>query len=364
MNIAIVAHDFYAADGTGGYAVELVTRLARDHEVTLYAATIGSPVADGVTVIRVPAVGGSAYARILSFPVGFAAVRRKHDIVHAQGWVTRSADVVTTHIVLDAWRDAARRAGVKSRPGETWFGGYVAARERELCRRARIVIAPSWRAAADVARFHGRTRGVMVVHHGFPVARELPARHSSRLAMGLPPDAFVALYAGDARKGFDRALSALTDAPAVHLLVVSRSAPHAYMARAEVLGVSGRVHWAGGLDDILPAYSAADVLLHPTIYDTFAMVVAESMSYGIPVIVSPDAGVADLIRHAESGWILNPDCTDLVAALNALSNDRSLRERLARLGQSTAEKRTWDDVATETVFAYEASLSRSNTVKK
>lgn len=352
MNIGFVVHHFDSADGTGGYAVELVNRLARDHEVTLYAAAIRSPVADGVTVIRVPTVGGSAYARILSFPAGFAVVRRKHDVVHAQGWVTHSADVVTTHIVLAAWRDAARRTGVQSRPGERWFGGFVAARERELCRHARIVIAPSQRAAADVARFYGRTRGVVVVHHGFPNARELPSRHSSRLAMGLPPDAFVALYAGDARKGLDRALSALSDAPGVYLLVASRSESSMYMANAKSLGVSDRVHWPGGLDDVLHAYAAADVLLHPTIYDTFAMVVAEAMAYGVPVILTRDAGIADLVTDRESGWIAGSDRSEIVTALVTLKENRSLREHFALHGRRVASSRTWNDVATETVSAY------------
>ncbi|MEP6506595.1 MAG: glycosyltransferase family 4 protein [Gemmatimonadales bacterium] len=352
MNIGFVTHDFYAADGTGGYAVELVNRLARNHDVTLYAASIRSPVAEGVTVIRVPAVGASAYTRILTFPAGFASVRRKHDVVHAQGWVTRYADVVTTHIVLAAWRDAARRAGVRSRPGERWLGGYVTARERDLFRRARVVIAPSKRAATDVARFYGRTRDVFVVHHGFPPARNLPPRRSARLGLGLPPDAFVALYAGDARKGLDRAISAVSRAPGVHLLVVSRSESTTYLENAKSLGVSDRVHWAGGLDDILPAYSAADVLLHPTIYDTFAMVVAEAMAYGVPVILTRDAGIADLVTDRASGWIAGSDISDIVAGLLILKEDRSLRERVALAGQKVASGRTWDDVVSETVAVY------------
>ena len=352
MNIGLVVHHYDPADGTGGYGVELVQRLCREHDVTLYAAAVRAPVPAGVRVVQVPALGGSAYARILSFPLAFAAVRKQHDVIHAQGWVTTDATVVTTHIVLAAWRDAARAAGIASPPGERLLGGFVASREGALVRGARRVITPSRRAAGDVARWYGRDRDVHVIHHGFPAPLALPGRGDARRALGLPDHAFVALYAGDARKGFDRAAHALAGAPGMWLLVASRSRPDAYLARARALGVGDRVHWAGGMDDVRPAYAAADLLLHPTVYDTFAMVVAEAMANGVPVIMSREAGIADLVVHGESGWIVEPG-VDAGAALRALRGDPALRARLAAGGRAVAAARTWDHVTRETVAVYQ-----------
>ena len=68
--------------------------------------------------MHVPALQRPAYGMILTFPAAFGAVRRRHDLVHAQGWVTSTADVVTAHIVLQAWRTAARGAGVRA----PWLG--------------------------------------------------------------------------------------------------------------------------------------------------------------------------------------------------------------------------------------------------
>jgi UDP-glucose:(heptosyl)LPS alpha-1,3-glucosyltransferase len=358
VNLGFVVHHFDASDGTGGYGVELVRRFAASHDVTLYAASVRSLVPGGVDVVRVPAAGGSAYARILSFPLAFRAVRRAHDVIHAQGWVADDADVVTTHIVLGAWREAAARAGVTSRPGERLLGGVVTRRERALVRKARLVIAPSHRAADDISRCYGRADGVRVVPHGFPAPLELPPRDAAREALGLAPGDFVALYAGDARKGFERAASALRDAPGVHLLVASRSRPHHWVARARALGVATRVHWAGGLDDIRPAYAAADVLLHPTIYDTFAMVVAEALASGVPVIVAREAGVSELIVHGDSGWVLEPG-EDAAVALTALRDDPGTRARFAGRGQALAAARPWDRVAGETAAVYRDVLERS-----
>ncbi|MBC7788770.1 MAG: glycosyltransferase [Anaerolineae bacterium] len=94
------------------------------------------------------------------------------------------------------------------------------------------------------------------------------------------------------------------------------------------------------------------MLLHPTIYDTFAMVVAEAMAYGVPVIVSREAGIAELITHRDSGWLLSTDSSDTANALMTLQKDTALAEQLGGRGRMVAATRSWDDVALATVGAY------------
>ncbi|MBI2403592.1 MAG: glycosyltransferase, partial [Gemmatimonadetes bacterium] len=170
MNVGIAVHRYAANDGTGGYVAELVPRIAPVHRVTLYAARIVTPVPTGVEVIKVPAIMQRAYTAILSFPLGLRAVRRKHDLFHVQGWIASHADVVTAHIVMAAWREAARAARVAAPLGERTLGRLVQAREASLLRRARRVIAPSAKVRDEIALHYGRSSGVVVVHHGFPTA--------------------------------------------------------------------------------------------------------------------------------------------------------------------------------------------------
>lgn len=357
MNIGIVVHRFDSSEGTGGYAVELTRRIAPDHRITVYAAEAASPVPEGVEFVRVPAPVAPTYATILGFPAAFAAVRRRHDLVHAQGWVTGRADVVTTHIVLAAWRQAARRAGVESRAGERWFGGFVARRERALVRRARHVIAPSARAARDIAVWYGRDQGVSVIHHGFPQPATARSRAEARAALGLPASGVVALYAGDPRKGLDVALAALALVDGVHLAVASRTATDEIRARAAECGIAERVTHLGFLPDMAPAYAAADLLLHPTIYDTFGLVAAEAMSCGLPVVVTREAGISELIEHRRSGWILSAgDAEGTAEALTALMRDSALREAVGNGARETAARRGWDRVVAETLAVYEQAV--------
>ncbi len=359
MNIAFVVHDYDVREGHGRYAVELVTRLARSADVTLYAANIRDDPPAGVTVTKVPAVRRPSYATILTFPRAFRSVCRHHDLIHAQGWSASSAHVVTAHIVLAAWRAATRHAGMRRGAGERLLGGWVQRREAALYRNdVRLVIAPSERVKTDLAKYYQRNGAVEVVPHAFePTSRQLD-KAEARNTFDISRDVFLALYAGDARKGLDVALESVAMNKGMDLLVVSRSPSAPYLAHARELGIRDRVHWAGSLPDVAPAHSAADVLLHPTIYDAFGLVVAEAMAYGVPPIVSNAAGIAELIEHRVSGWIVPPNDPKACAeALRTLREDATLRETIGRRARQTASTRDWDKVTEETVSCYDQVLN-------
>jgi len=354
MNVAIVAHNYDLGEGTGGYTAQILPRIAEEHDVTLYAAQVLAPIPPGVRWVRVPALRSRGYATILTFPAAFAAVRRRHDLVHAQGWVTSGADVVTAHYVLAAWRRIASAWDVPTPRGERWFGGYVERREARLYRRGcRIVIAPSHGVREDLARHYGRTDGVAVVPHGFQPPPTTLDPATARARWNLPSRDVVALWIGDARKGLRTAIDAVGGVHGVRLLVATHASPAPYLAGARRAGCPDRVHWAGYVNPPWPAYAAADILLYPTIYDPFGLVVAEAMSAGVAPIVTRAAGVAELLRHGSSGWLLDkPSVADTVAGLAALRDDPALLRRLREGARAAAARRTWDDVARETLVAY------------
>ena len=53
-------------------------------------------------------------------------------------------------------------------------------------------------------------------------------------------------------------------------------------------------------------YSAADVFIFPTFYhyETFGIVNLEAMQYGLPVIATPEGGIADVVKHEETGFLV------------------------------------------------------------
>ena len=357
MNVGIAVHRYSTREGTGRYVVELVPRIARVHRVTLYAAEVQAPLPAGVTLVRVPAVMLRAYTAILSFPLALHRVRRQHDLFHAQGWVASSADVVTVHIVMAAWRRAARLARAPTPMGERMLGSVVQGREASLLRRAQRVIAPSAKVKDDVAQCYGRADGVTVVHHGFPDVTASIPRAEARRRLTLPPDAIVALFVGDPRKGFDVALEAVRGTPGVHLAVASHTPRGMLMDRVTRAGMLDRVHWLGSMDQTSPAYTAADFLLHPTIYDSFGLAVAEAMAHGLPSVVTRAAGIAELIQHGQSGWIVDGErSAGTCAAVEILARDANLRRRLGLGARAAAARRSWDTVASETLVVYEQAV--------
>lgn len=74
-------------------------------------------------------------------------------------------------------------------------------------------------------------------------------------------------------------------------------------------------------------------------------VLLEAMAWARPVIATPVAGVRELVRNEENGLVVPVgDAEALRAALNRLTHDPSLGDRLGAAGRLTAEAFAWDRV--------------------
>ena len=117
------------------------------------------------------------------------------------------------------------------------------------------------------------------------------------------------------------------------------------------MGLRGRVHFLGQLREVSPLYRAADVLVHPTLEDTFAMVVLEAMAHGLPVVVSDEryCGISGLLTHGVNAMILSSptDGAQLSTVLMRLLDDADLRETLSVKAREFAQQRAWPSIAAE-----------------
>ncbi len=101
-------------------------------------------------------------------------------------------------------------------------------------------------------------------------------------------------------------------------------------------------------------YAVADLLVFPTLGDTFGFVVNEALASGLPVICSPFAGAADLIEVGKNGYIVNPCYTEKLAALlaNVLA-DENLLQRLKQGALASIENFTIEKSAEQFLKAIE-----------
>ena len=84
------------------------------------------------------------------------------------------------------------------------------------------------------------------------------------------------------------------------------------------------------------------------------MVVTEAMASALPVIVSREAGAAELLEHGINGLVLNDfqNVDELAELMHSLANDRAFARRLGHAGRITAEQYSWDVVAGRTMEIY------------
>jgi UDP-glucose:(heptosyl)LPS alpha-1,3-glucosyltransferase len=146
-------------------------------------------------------------------------------------------------------------------------------------------------------------------------------------------------------------IRALSQLPTGTLRCIGSTPPGPYAAFARELGVADRVEFSGPTPKIASQYRCADAFLLPTPYDAFGMVVLEAMASGLPVIVSREAGAAELIMHGENGLILDHK-EELPHLMRQLQSDPTLVAKLRARGRETALAHSWDEVARETMDIY------------
>ena len=129
-------------------------------------------------------------------------------------------------------------------------------------------------------------------------------------------------------------------------------------ARAEQLGVSGRLSFAGALkpasEELLREYANADVFVLPSRHEPFGIVVLEAWAAGLPVVASDVGGLGRLCAaHPEAAVTFSPgDIDALDDALRRVGGDEALRGRLSAAGRAAAAEYDWRKLSKRVVDFY------------
>ena len=112
--------------------------------------------------------------------------------------------------------------------------------------------------------------------------------------------------------------------------------------------------------DTLPYYySAAQVVVVPSLYESFGMVALEAMACGIPVIASQVGGLAYLVRDGKTGYVVpdgNPEA--LKQALQKLIENPDLREQMCSQAVDYARSYDWSVISRKVSKLYESILEK------
>ncbi|HTN43420.1 MAG TPA: glycosyltransferase family 4 protein [Nitrospiria bacterium] len=369
MKIAMLTKHFNFRNGSSRSVHEVAVRLtARGHEVHIFCNRRPDSYPPRPVLRHVPTLPLGSWARTLTFDWGCR--RRIHaepfDIVHGHG-NTIEQDVVTVRICRKANR-VARGLSLSRWDPHLWM------ESRQLSNpRLKRIIALSGMVKKDLQRYYGIASGrIVTIPNGVDAARfhpNLGAVHRDRVrtALGLSKEDFAVLFIASGNyvnRGLLNVLSMVKQRPlnGLKLVVAGGDRPGLFRDRARDQGIEERLIFLPFTDRIEELHSGMDALIFPSYYDTFGNVPLEAMASGLPVIVTAQCGVSELITHGRDGLILKhtEDLDGMAAALGGLM-DGERRARIGRAARVTAERYSWDSVAERTLEVYSELIPSGRT---
>jgi len=103
------------------------------------------------------------------------------------------------------------------------------------------------------------------------------------------------------------AMARLADLPHVKLLVAGDGPLRpALEAQAAALGIAGRVHFCGFVEDVPAVLRAVDAVCLPSLSEALPYVVLEAASYARPLVVTRVGGMATLLTDGETAHVVPP----------------------------------------------------------
>ncbi|ODA10582.1 MULTISPECIES: glycosyltransferase family 4 protein [Paenibacillus] len=138
-----------------------------------------------------------------------------------------------------------------------------------------------------------------------------------------------------------------------------------YWTYAHELGITDSIIHFSRVEQrhLWQVYGAADVMLFPTQYDIFGMVLLESMLFRVPIISSVNGGSVTLIEDGVSGVMLRSFSEEEWSdRIGDLLDNAELRRSMAEKAFLTVERMSWDRIADEIVSHQGIKPGNSNHV--
>jgi len=125
----------------------------------------------------------------------------------------------------------------------------------------------------------------------------------------------------------------------------------------ELAAYSGRIHFTGWLtpDQVAAWYRRADVLVVPSRYEPFGMVVLEGMLHGLPIVAANVGGPAEILQHQHTGLLFPPmDVGSLSRQLIRLVTSAGLRHQIGlRAANQARAQWLWPQIVEQMRQVYE-----------
>jgi len=373
--------------GQKGIHVDVFTR-SQDEHVPYILHDLGY----GNRVVHIPA-GPEIYLpkRELSryipeFAAGildFSKEKKLHyDLIHSHYWMSGIVGIQLKKDwqvpLINMFHTLVQMKNRVARNENEIEGQYRLEGEMNVIQNADAIIAATQAEKSQLEfLYQTNSKKIHIIPPGVNTSRFYPiAKDEAKSVINIPIDQQMILFVGriEPLKGLDvllRALAILKDSGLFsccpHYLAViggdtDISEPemnvemaHLQDLRKELCLEDLVVFLGKRSQDTLPYYySAAEVVVMPSHYESFGMVALEAMACGTPVIASQVGGLAYLIQDNVTGFVV-PDSEPegLANKISMLLQDKNLREKFGRQGAEYSKDYSWENIADKVIDLYQ-----------
>jgi len=126
--------------------------------------------------------------------------------------------------------------------------------------------------------------------------------------------------------------------------------------RAARLGITDRFHFTGFLtgDDVYKMYGLSDVYVMPSVSEPFGIAPLEAIQSNVPVIISRQSGVAEVLKHAIKVDFWDVDA--MADAMYGILSYNALSETFKVMGKAEVDKLKWENSAAQLRDIYNTLL--------
>jgi D-inositol-3-phosphate glycosyltransferase len=188
---------------------------------------------------------------------------------------------------------------------------------------------------------------------------------AARHRLGFAPDHPIVLFVGrfDSVKGIDRLVTAMTylrRVDSLRLVLVggdglASPATRRLQKQARDLGLQDTVTFAGRIDQdrLPPYYSAADVLVVPSLYESFGLVGLEALACGTPVVATPVGAMESILQQGRTGQVVTEADPRLLAdAIETFLPNKARKTVSAADIRASVRQFSWSKVAAALAAEY------------
>ena len=186
---------------------------------------------------------------------------------------------------------------------------------------------------------------IRVIYNGIEYSRfSSPAKKDLRKELGIPHKDFLVGFVGqlDERKGVETLVKSFTllskKKSHVTLLIVGEGKlkDHLVMMSSHC---RRKVIFTGYRSDVDEIMKCIDVLVLPSLWEGFGIVLIEAMAAGKPVITSRTSNMPEIVTDRKEGFLIPPeDENSLSKALINLIEKPELRKKMGKMGQAKVQR--------------------------